>query len=150
MPDGSQVPLKQFKGKVVALAFISVTCPHCQQLTQALNGIQKDYAARGVQVLESAMGGDPLSVRSFAAQYGVMFPVGFNDHATVLTFLQAPIIQPGYVPKMAFIDRKGVIQAQYQGENPFFQDQDKNVRAQLDKLLAASPARAMKKTAKKK
>src|SRR5215470_17178454 len=54
MADGKNVPLSQFKGKVVAIAFISTTCPHCQNYTQTLSTIQKDYAAKGVQILATA------------------------------------------------------------------------------------------------
>src|SRR5215831_1384119 len=52
--DGKSLPLSQFHGKVVALAFISTTCPHCQHYTQTLSAIQKDYAAKGVQILATA------------------------------------------------------------------------------------------------
>ena len=48
MPGGKPLPLHTLKGKVVLLAFISTTCPHCQALTQELAGIQRDYAPRGV------------------------------------------------------------------------------------------------------
>src|SRR5882724_578161 len=54
LADGRDVQLSQFKGKVVALAFISTTCPHCQNYTQTLNAIQKDYAPKGVQILGAA------------------------------------------------------------------------------------------------
>src|SRR5664279_88139 len=46
--------LSQLRGKVVALAFIHTTCSHCQDLTRTLNVIQKDYAARNVQVVAVA------------------------------------------------------------------------------------------------
>ena len=38
--------LSQFKGKIVALAFIHTTCSHCQDLTSVLKVIEKDYLAR--------------------------------------------------------------------------------------------------------
>ena len=45
------VELSQYRGKVVALAFIFTTCSHCQDLTRILSVIQKDYAAKNVQVV---------------------------------------------------------------------------------------------------
>jgi cytochrome oxidase Cu insertion factor (SCO1/SenC/PrrC family) len=42
--SGAPLNLEQYKGKVVALAFIDTTCPHCQHLTQLLNTITKQYA----------------------------------------------------------------------------------------------------------
>ena len=152
LPDGKQTLLSQYRGKIVALAFVSTTCPHCQRLTQALTGIQRDYASRGVQVLETAINqGAAQLVPAFIQQYKNNFPTGYSDWNMVMEFLQISIMSPGYLPKMVFIDRKGVIQSQYAGENPFFadQDQDKNVRAELDKMLQASAIGARKAAPKK-
>ena len=41
-----------------------------------------------------------------------------------------------YVPHMVFIDRAGMIRADYPGESEFFQQAGPNIRAELDKLLA--------------
>ena len=43
MPYGGQTLLSQYSGKVVLLAFILTTCPHCQHTTQILSAIQNDY-----------------------------------------------------------------------------------------------------------
>jgi peroxiredoxin len=152
LPDGKQALLSQYRGKIVALAFVSTTCPHCQRLTQALTGIQRDYGARGVQVLETAINqGAAQLIPAFIQQYKNNFPTGHSDWNMVMEFLQISIMSPGYLPKIVFIDRKGIIQAQYAGENPFFadQNQDRNVRAELDKMLQAS-AIGVKKTPARK
>lgn len=87
----------------------------------------------------------PMYIQRFRPAY----PVGWNDRPDVLNFLQIPIMVPGYVPKMAFIDRQGVIQSQYGGEQPFFKDTRASVRTELDKLLKpAAPAK--KKSGRKK
>ena len=52
---GQYIWLSQYEGKTCILAFILTTCPHCQFTTGILNRIQKDYADRGVQVIESAV-----------------------------------------------------------------------------------------------
>jgi hypothetical protein len=39
-----------------------------------------------------------------------------------------------------FIDRKGVIQAQFQGGSDFFKDEEKNVRAKIEEMLKAPSA----------
>jgi hypothetical protein len=49
------------------------------------------------------------------------------------------------VPHMVFIDRRGVIRAEYPGEDPFFKDAAKNVRAELDRLLKTPAAPAKRK-----
>jgi hypothetical protein len=43
--------------------------------------------------------------------------------------------RPLYVPHLVFLDRTGVIRADYPGEDAFFQNANANIRAQLDKML---------------
>ncbi len=47
--------LSQYSGKTCIVAVIMTTCTHCQFTTGILNRIQKDYAAKDVQVLASAI-----------------------------------------------------------------------------------------------
>src|SRR5579863_9774648 len=51
--NGSQILLSTYTGKVVVLAFMFTTCPHCQHTSQILSGIQKEYGDRGLQILGS-------------------------------------------------------------------------------------------------
>jgi thiol-disulfide isomerase/thioredoxin len=130
--------LSQYRGKVVALAFIQTTCPHCQILTTVLNSIARDYALRGVQVLECAFNDDARrALPDFLQQFHPAFPVGWSNRATVMAYLQYTIIEPRplYVPHMVFLDRRGVIQGDYPGESDFFRDPNTSIRAELEKLL---------------
>ena len=135
--------LSQYKGKVVALAFIYTTCPHCQHLTTTLNQVAQDYAARGVQVLECAFNDDAVATMpEFIKQFNPFFPVGLATRASVMSYLQYPITdtRPLYVPHLVFLDRAGIIRGDYPGEGPFFQDPDGNIRKELDTILKGSPA----------
>jgi hypothetical protein len=40
-----------------------------------------------------------------------------------------------YVPVLVFIDRKGMIRHQYLGDDPFQQNQEKNLRDTIEALL---------------
>lgn len=149
MPGGKQLAVKSLRGKIVVLAFISTTCPHCQQMTQELNQIQQQYAAKGVQVVASAFN-EPINekvIGDFVDQYKPAFPMGWNTRVAVYAFAGHSILsqKPFYVPHLTFIDRKGVIQAEVNGEDPFMHKAGENIRAQLDKMLAAAPS--AKKTA---
>ena len=141
MLDGTKLPVRQFRGKVVLLMFFNTSCPHCQHATEVLNGVQKEYGPKGVQVLGSAMdvGGKGL-LPDFLKRFQPVFPVGYNDHVEALTFMQTPLIAPGFVPKMAFLDREGVIREQHAGEEPYFQTPEASIRNTLDGLLKASAA----------
>ena len=71
----------------------------------------------------------------FNLRYGVNFPSGFAARESVMDYLQHPPGKPGYVPEAIFIDRNRMIRAQYSGEQDFFKDQDKNIRAMVESLL---------------
>jgi len=136
MPNGQTTLLSQYAGKVVVLAFISTTCPHCQHTTQVLSAIQNEYRQRGVQFLAAAFNPDaPALVPGFIAQFRPTFPVGTADRDSVLEYEQASLAKPNYVPELIFIDRGRVIRAQHSGGDDFFRDQDKNIRELLDTLL---------------
>jgi peroxiredoxin len=130
--------LSQYRGKVVALAFIYTSCSHCQQLTTELNLIARDYADRGVQFLECAFNDDAVAAMpEFLQRFTPPFPVGFATSAAVMTYLQHSVIdsRPLFVPHMVFLDRAGVIRADYPGGDAFFTNANANIRAQLDKML---------------
>jgi thiol-disulfide isomerase/thioredoxin len=134
------VDVSQYRGKVVALAFISTTCPHCQDLTRLLGPLSREYALRGVQVLECAFNDEARqSMAEFVQQFQPPFPVGWASRAAVMGYLQRSILdtRPMYVPHMVFLDRRGIIRADYPGEGDFFKDPATNIRAELEKLLKA-------------
>jgi len=134
--------LSQYKGKVVALAFISTSCSHCQQLTTELNLVARDYAARGVQFLECAFNPDAITaLPEFLQRFAPPFPVGYSSNPEVMAYLQANAARPLYVPHMVFLDRAGVIRADFPAEDSFFQNANGNIHAQLDKMLPAPGAK---------
>jgi thiol-disulfide isomerase/thioredoxin len=151
LADGKNLSPAQFKGKIVALALISTTCPHCQHYTQTLSVIQQEYGPRGVQILAAAFNDDArTALPLFLQQFRPAFPTGWVDRTSALSFLEISVLNQGYVPKVAFIDRDGVIQKQFEGQDPFFQDPDKATRAALEEMLKASTTTAHKKAAVKK
>src|SRR3954447_9671195 len=80
--------LSQFKGKIVALAFIHTTCSHCQDLTRVLNVIQKDYQARNVTVLACAF--EDGVVQNFIGYLKALqptFPAGIAPESEVKKYL---------------------------------------------------------------
>ncbi len=105
-------------------------------------------------MIESAFNdGAQQLLPEFIERFKPPFPMGFNDRAAVLGFLQRSVMdmQRFYVPQMVFIDRRGMIRAEYPGESEFFQgDTPRKIRAELDKLLSAAPAASKKSVPKKK
>jgi peroxiredoxin len=154
--NGKEESLSQYKGKAVVLEFLLTWCSHCQQCSQIMNKLYREYQGKGVQMVGIAIGeGDEKKFGLYAQQYGLTFPVGYNtDRAAVAGFLQHPIMAQMMMPQLVFIDRAGAIRAQYRGDDQSFfgspsdhgAAEEKNMRAEIVKLLAP----AKKAPAKKK
>ncbi len=148
MAGGKQVQVESYKGKAVLLAFILTTCPHCQYTTALLKNLQTEYGPKGLQVLEAAIDQDAAGlVAGFVMHFGPNFPVGYVPYETSSDFLQHNPMLIMHVPALVFIDRQGIIRAEYEGDDKFFADevQEKNLRAQIEKVLhpaAEAPRKA--------
>lgn len=143
--DGKQIQIASYKGKVVVLAFILTTCPHCQAATRAFSKIYPEYSPRGVQIVESAIEEQAAkTVPGFVQNFAPPFPVGYNTVYQAIEFLQHPPMAIPHMPMLAFIDREGNIVAQYEGTSDFLVEThlEENFRKQLDGILKpAAPAK---------
>ena len=142
LPDGKQLNLNQYKGKVVCVEFLLVTCPHCQKTSQTLTRLQREYGPRGFQAIGVSI--DPAAnTQSFIAQYNVGYPVGVAaSREAVYSYLQHSIMNPNfYVPQVVFIDRSGQIREQRGGTDPYFTNEEANLRTSIEKLLNEGAAK---------
>jgi hypothetical protein len=138
MNSGKDLQLNSYRGKVVCVAFILTTCSHCQNTTRILSRVQNDLGARGFQVVEAAIDGNgKLLVPGFIQQFSPPFPVGYIEQPAAEQYLQHSPMLILHVPGMAFIDRKGQIVAQFEGDDPFLGEgvQEKNIRTKIEQLL---------------
>jgi peroxiredoxin len=147
---GKQLKLSQYQGKLVALLFILTTCTHCQAAVRCFIQEQNALGPRGFQVLASAIEDDaPANVPAFVHQFQTPFPVGYNQVGPVMDFMQLPPMVGPHMPLVAFIDRQGIVRAQYGGHEPFFAEDQmaKNIHAKIVQLLSnsAPPKKAAKK-----
>ena len=146
------ITLKQYQGKIVMVAFMFTTCPHCQQLTRNITPLAREYAPKGVQFLGCAFNAEAdKKVSEFIHTFLPGFPVGWAEDGAVRSYLQIPVLGNPlfYVPHLVFIDRKGVITGDYAGESDFMKNPEVNIRAELDKMLKA-PGTPEKKAPEKK
>ncbi len=152
LPDGKALPLSQFRGKVVALEFLLTSCPHCQTASVLMNRLNQEYGPKGFQALGVAIRPGPPTVADYVKQFGLEYPVGLTTSARAQEFLQHPAMVPMMMPQLVFIDRAGVIRAQFAGNDPFFgPDEEKNMRQWIESLLKpAGAGKAPKKAAPKK
>ena len=149
--QGKQVRISQYKGKTVVVAFILTYCSHCQKAIGVLSTVQKEYAARGLQVLASATEDmAAAALPGFLRQFDPPFPVGVNTTIEFVTYMQHPTMLQLYMPGLVFIDKEGQIQAQYEGRDAFLEETsvEKNIRAKVEEML--KPPVVAKKSAAKK
>ena len=146
LPDGSQKLLSAYRGKVVVMAFMFTTCPHCQKTAGVLAKVQTEYAAKGVQVLGATFDdGAATRIKDFNRNLRVNFPCGTAERGPVLEYLSIAPNQPFFVPILVFIDKTGMIRSEYIGDERFLQDQEVNIRAEIDKYLKPGNAITSKK-----
>jgi thiol-disulfide isomerase/thioredoxin len=151
LQDGRQLLLSSFRGKTVMITFMFTTCPHCQALCPELGVIQKEYASKGVEIVGGVIdAGAKDGLLQFTQLYSRgAFPVGWSTQDAALEFLKHP--DPHYyVPMVAFIDKRGVIRSQYIGNEAFFSNGPKSIRAELDKILNGPVAVSKSVPSKKK
>jgi AhpC/TSA family protein len=139
-PDGRQIDLKQYRGKVVTLALISTQCEECIGLMGLLSTLQKQYGPRGMQAVVAAINDDARTeIGPLAQRYRPGYPVGFLDRDAAMKIAAlAPGTRP-VVPILMFIDRKGVVRFQYFGNDQPMKDGEKFIRTIMTGLINEDP-----------
>jgi thiol-disulfide isomerase/thioredoxin len=148
---GGKLTPTQYKGKVVVVEILLTTCPHCQNSARLLTKLSKEYGPKGLEIVGAAINPN-ADVPGFIKMTGATFPVGTAPRENVLGFLEQSVMRPNLMmPQLVIVDRKGMVRAQFAGNDPFFQAEEANLRALLDKLIAEGVAAqpAMKKGTKK-
>ena len=146
IPGSGEVMLSRYKGKVIGLEFLITTCPGCQRCSRLMQQMYREFGQHGflpLGIATNAQNEEQAArlVPEYVRNLGLAFPVGWVLNSVAHEFLQHPIMQTMYVPQLVFIDRSFVIRAQYGGRDPFFNNEESNMRAQIEELLKAQPAR---------
>ena len=166
LPSGKQTLLSSYRGKVVMMAFMFTTCPHCQALSKVITKLQGELGPRGFQAVGDVFNDEVNTpndatnaqvTANFVNQFQVGFPVGFAPRESVLSYLGASAIENWVVPQIAIIDRKGVVRAQSESRGTVELQTETYLRKYLGELLdeggakSAAPSKAApKKAADKK
>jgi peroxiredoxin len=139
--SGELILLSKCKGKVVLLELLLTTCPHCQHCAQVVQKVWEEYQSRGVLALGAAVNDEARNdLLRFEILSGAKFPIGVSDRVQAYKFLQADMnAGPVYFPQLVFVDRQGMIRAQYEGSDEFFRDEEQNIKNMLEMLLKEHP-----------
>ena len=143
--SGKPISLSAYRGKVVVMTFMYTTCPHCQREAQMVTKLQRDYSAKGLQVLGAAFNFEDKdtaamkasTVAKFNQEFNVGYPVGYASRDAVVGFLGISVMDRYVVPQVAVIDRKGNIVKQSDSTMGSEELQtEASLRAVIEKLLA--------------
>lgn len=136
-PSGKQTLLSSYRGKVVALAFILTTCPHCQAECQVLTKLHDELGPKGFQPLAVAFNDNAqMLVPGFVQNLHTNFPIGYaKERSTVTDFLQLSDKDPWNVPQMVLIDRRGMIVAQSAPKGSPELQEEPSLRKKITELL---------------
>jgi thiol-disulfide isomerase/thioredoxin len=165
LPSGKQQLLSSYRGKVVMLACMFTTCPHCQALSKVITKLQGELGPRGFQAV-GAVFNDEVNTpnntanaqvtANFVNQFQVGFPVGYAPQASVMSYLGLSDIERWVVPQVVIIDRQGVIRAQSAAQGTTELQTEDYLRKYLGELLSggatkpAAPSKAAPKKASDK
>lgn len=137
MPDGKQLLLSQYRGKVMVVEFLFTTCSHCQAASQLLSKLQTEYGPKGFQAIGVAFNDMAnMLVPDFVRDFRVNYPVGSSPRDPLVNFLQANPNEALHVPQMVFIDKKGVIRHQSLPRGDSQTHTESYMRKLIEQLLA--------------
>ncbi len=114
LPDlhHARISLEQYRGKVVLLNFWATWCAPCKLEMPRFMAWQKQYGPQGFQVLGVSIDDSEPPAAAYADQLHLNYPVVMGD----------PHLGERYggvlgVPVTFLIDRKGIVQARFDGES---------------------------------
>lgn len=109
--NGNSHQLSDYKGHGVFLNFWGTWCAPCKKEMPAMGRQYEVYKNQGVQILAVNISESDLKVRSFADQYGMVFPTLIDKTKSVM---QAYNVKP--LPTTLLIDSEGKIAKIITGE----------------------------------
>jgi len=112
--DGRPRQMAEWDGKVVLLNFWATWCPPCRREMPLFAELQREFGARGFQVVAVAID-ETDAVREFAAEYGLDFPLLVGDEDAIRVAQAYGNLQ-GALPYTVLMDRKGEVVARFKGE----------------------------------
>ena len=114
--SGKRSVFSEFRGKVLVLDFYATWCVPCRDSIPHLVGLQKNFAAQGLQVIGLNVGGpdDPAEVPAFAKEFGIQYPLAIPDDDLVM-FLMG---DNNGIPQTFVFDRQGQLVERLIGFGP--------------------------------
>ncbi len=118
-PDGEEVSLSDFQGKIVIIDFWATWCPPCREGIPDLIKLQDEYRDQGVVVIGISFDEKAATVKKFAQENQINYPLAMGDKKVAQDYggIQA-------IPTVFIIDRNGRIVDRHIGsaDKEYFDD----------------------------
>ena len=131
LENNQRAKVADYLGKVIIVDFYATWCQPCRFETPHLVQLQKDYAARGLQVIGLNVGGDDdrAEVPKYVKEFGIQYPMGYPDDNLVEAYLS----DSENIPQTFVFDRSGKLVKHLVGY-------DDDAEKELDSAVQASLA----------
>jgi peroxiredoxin len=105
--DGGTLALAHYAGRPRVVTFFATSCGECLGDLAVLEPVYRQYRARGLVVLGIGVEDAVSDLRQAARQFGVSFPVGYDEDGSRIAVpygLES-------IPTTVFIDPQGIVRA---------------------------------------
>jgi peroxiredoxin len=127
LDGGGNVSLADYRGRVVYLDFWASWCGPCRESFPFMNDLQREFAARGLQIVAVSVDKTPAEARRFLARYPPQFTVALDAAAACPAAFRLEGMPSSFV-----IDRTGAVRAAHVG----FREKDRaEIRRELQEAL---------------
>ena len=138
-PEGGQVKLSDYRGKVVVLNLWGSWCSACRTEAPGLQGLWEKYQGQDVQFLGiNTRDNDPANAVAFEKNKGITFPSIYDPDGTQILRFPKGNLSPQAIPTTMVIDRDGRIAARVFGARTA-DDIDSMIRPVLAEQATGTP-----------
>jgi peroxiredoxin len=103
--------LADYRGKVVLLAFIQTTCPHCAIFAENLQQAQERYGDKIAVLAVVNPPDDPNKIHAFVEGHKITYPILLDTGQMAYSYVLTPNLT---FPRLYIIDAAGMIRAEHE------------------------------------
>jgi peroxiredoxin len=146
LPEGPGVQRdpQDYRGKVLIVDFMQVTCEHCIAFSAILEQARARYGEKIAILSIVNPPSDAKGVADYITKYKIKSPILFDCGQVAYSYLK-PTSATITIPHVFLIDADGMIRNDFAfGDSTLDIFQGKGLFAEIDKLLAAKPGAVRK------
>jgi peroxiredoxin len=128
LPDagGKKRSLKDYRGKVVFLAFWATWCPFCREEIPAMESVYKDYKGKGLEIVAVSIKDKREDTLAFVKKNKLTYPILMDPEGDIGSLYGAYA-----TPTVYLIDRNGQVLARMWGPAGWGSPASRKLIAQL-------------------